>query len=402
MKYRHYILKRKIENALLFKFILLGRFLAKLKPLKKEYDNFFFFPFYHTGGAEKVHALISQATGNAHCIIYFTRKSADRNFYNDFEKSGCTIKDISAYTDNKWIYFVNFIYRGLISGYINSQRKKPIVFNGQCNFGYKVSPWINSAIPQVELSHSFNTFSWIRLPFLPFYRQTIMISQQRIKDHLAQYDRLGVPAHFRNKIQYIVNGVPLPMHVTAKEENGNIKVLYVGRGTEEKRVHLVAQIARQAADKKLPVSFLFMGDVAEAIPIDLHRYCTFLGHKSDAAEIDAVYQQAHVVIITSSTEGFPLVIEEGMARGCGVLASPVGDIPYHVKQAINGFLFSVSTDEHIIVNEGITYLSAWCSNRKLLLDMGLRNIEYAKANFSLAAFNRQYNQLFNQLRNQPD
>jgi hypothetical protein len=42
-----------------------------ISPLKKEYRVFFFFPFYHTGGAEKVHAQIANATGGNDCIIFF-------------------------------------------------------------------------------------------------------------------------------------------------------------------------------------------------------------------------------------------------------------------------------------------------------------------------------------------
>ena len=83
MKFWHYILKRKIENIFIFPFIIIGRLIAFFSPLKKEYHIFFFFPFYHTGGAEKVHALITQATRNKNCIIYFTRKSVDDNFKND-------------------------------------------------------------------------------------------------------------------------------------------------------------------------------------------------------------------------------------------------------------------------------------------------------------------------------
>ena len=400
MKYPQYILKRKIEDVLLYPFILLGRIIASLKPLSKEYETFFFFPFYHTGGAEKVHALVTQATGNTSCIVYFTRKSYDKNFYRDFVQSGCTIKDISRFTDNKWVYFLNFIYRGIISGYIDHQKQRPIIFNGQCNFGYKISPWINPSIPQIELLHSFNTFSWIRIPFIPFITRTVMISRLRIEDHLKQYKKLGIPNQYNERIQYIVNGIPLPASIQPKDFNASIKVLYVGRATEEKRVHLIAQMAEKAFQNNLPVEFIFMGDVREAISLGLVKYCKLTGHKSDPAEIDHIYQQAHIVIITSSTEGFPMVIEEGMVRGCIVMATPVGDIPLHVKHKENGFLFTTFANEQLIVKEAIDYLTLICDRKQLLAQMGDRNIEYARQHFSIEAFNRQYQQLFKQLRNQ--
>ena len=400
MKYPLYIFKRKIEDVLLLPFIAVGRVLAYLHPLPKGYETFFFFPFYHTGGAEKVHALITQAVGNDRCIIFFTRKSADENFYTDFEQSGCTIKNISAYTDNKWLYFVNFMYRGMISGYINRQTLKPIVFNGQCNFGYKISPWIRKEVPQIELNHSFNTFSWIRLPFLSFISKTVMISKLRIEDHLQQYKRLDVPHQFNNKIEYVVNGIQLPQHYHRKSFDRPLQVLYVGRGTEEKRVYLIAKIAAAAARNNLPVEFIFMGDVANSIPSEHLPWCKLLGPKKDPAEIESIYQQAHVVIITSSTEGFPMVIEEGMANGCTIISTPVGDIPFHVKHGTNGFLFSSANNEELIISEGVEYLTRLCKHKNLLAEMGETNRKYAIENFGIEAFNNKYRQLFNQLRNQ--
>ena len=398
MKYRHYIIKRNIEDVFLYPFIIIGKIIARLNPSKNEFETFFFFPFYHTGGAEKVHALITQATGGKRSIIYFTRKSQDKTFYDDFVKSGCTIKDISTFTDNKAFYFLNLIYRGYIAAYINSQTNKPLVFNGQCNFAYKISPWVKRKIPQVELIHSFNTFSWIRIPFLPFISKTVMISKVRMEDHLKQYKRLKVPKSYASKIQYIVNGISLPEVVKEKDYTGTIKLLYVGRGTEEKRVHIVAKIAEQAFIKGLPLQFLFMGDVQEAIPEKLRQYCTFLGHKSDEFEIDEIYQQSHLVIITSNTEGFPMAIEEGMARGCAIMATPVGDIPVHVKNNKNGVLFSTVNDEAAIITEAINFLTLLCSDRKLLKEMADRNINYANKHFSIQAFNKSYRDLFNELR----
>ena len=399
LKYKWYIRKRQLEDVFIAPFVLLGRMIAGLKPLAKEYETFFFFPFYHTGGAEKVHALVAQATGNSNCIIFFTRKSYDKNFYKDFVQSGCDIRDISAFTGSKFLYPINLIYRGIISGYINKQPLKTVVFNGQCNFGYKISPWINKAIPQVELIHSFNTFSWIRLPFLPFISRTMMISKLRIEDHLRQYKKMDVPLPFYKKIQYIVNGIPLPGMQKEKDYNGKLQVLYVGRGTEEKRVHIVAKMAEKAHQQKLPVDFVFMGDVSNAIPAGLLKYCKLIGHQTDSQKIDDEYWQSHIVVITSYTEGFPLAIEEGMARGCAVMATAVGDIPVHVKNIENGLLFSSVDNQETIIDEGVEFLALLCDNKKPLQEISIRNWKYAVENFGIEAFNNSYQQLFHQLRN---
>jgi L-malate glycosyltransferase len=397
MNYSAYIWKRRIENVFIFPFIVIGRLIALTKPLSKEYQTYFFFPFYHTGGAEKVHALVSQAVGNKNCIIFFTRKSVDQNFLDEFLKPGCTVKDISKFTDNKFIYFVNLVYRGIISGYINRQSLKPVVFNGQCNFGYKLSPWVKKEIPQLELIHSFNTFSWIRLPFLPFISRTIMISQVRVEDHLKQYQQLKVPAAFKARIQHIINGIDLPANPTPKHIDEHLNLLYVGRGTEEKRVHIVAQIAKKAKDMGLPITVNFLGEVGTAIPPSLQSYCNMLGHTSSAAGIAAAYENAHVLAITSNTEGFPMVIEEAMAHGCAIMATPVGDIPIHITKD-NGLVFSTVDDEDQIVEEAVMFLSKLIQARALLSQISAANISYARATFAIENFNTQYRQLFQQLR----
>ncbi len=93
-----------------------------------------------------------------------------------------------------------------------------------------------------------------------------------------------------------------------------------------------------------------------------------------------------------------MVIEEGMARSCAVIATPVGDIPAHIKNRVNGFLFSSVLDESVIVEEGVRYLQMLNDDRQLLKDIGTNNKQYAYQHFSIDAFNGRYQQLFKQLR----
>lgn len=357
--------------------------------MKAEYRMFFFFPFYHTGGAEKVHALLAEQLGGKDVVVYFTRKSVDNTFLSAFQHSGCTIKNIAAFTDNKWLYFLNLIYRGIISGYINRQQLKPVVFNGQCNFAYKLSPWVNQEIKQIELIHSFNSFSWIRLPFLPFISHTVMISRVKIEAHLNQYTALQVPDSYRSKITHIVNAIHINAVIKAKDFAAPLKVLYVGRGGKEKRVHLVAQIAAAIKKVKPEIGFLFAGDVEQIIPAQYHNVCDFKGMIQDETVLSDLYHQAHVVIITSETEGFPMVVEEGMANECAVVATPVGDLPVHVQPKVNGFLSSV-IDEEKVVQEMTDFILQLDADRSLLQQMGKANRQYALANFSLQSFTLNY------------
>jgi glycosyltransferase involved in cell wall biosynthesis len=385
-----------MEDIFIAPFIYIGRLIALMQPARG-YDIYFFFPFFHIGGAEKVHAQIAKATGNKQCIIYFTRKSHNDFFLGEFGQSGCVIRDISAYTDNKALYFLNLIYRGIITGRMHKQKKSTLIFNGQCNFAYKISPWVRKSIPQVELIHSFNSFSWIRIPFLPFLTRTIMISKTRIENHLEQYRKLKAPQVFFDKIQYIGNGIEIsekPLQKNATPQT--LRALYVGRGTPEKRVHLIAQMAEklQAAG----IHFTLLGDVETAIPASLHPFCEMHPYESDSEKITAFYDNADVLLITSDTEGFPMVVMEAMARGCAILATPVGDLPVHIRNEANGFLFTTVLNERQVVSEGIEYLQRLKNDWPLRQKMAENNIQYAREHFSIERFNGEYRQLIHSLK----
>ena len=395
--YRLLLIKRCIEDILISPFILLGRAIAILKPLKNKYRIFFFFPFYHTGGAEKVHAQIAQATGGSDCIIFFTKKSVDERFLDEFKKSGCVIKDISKNTDNKFFYAWNLMYRGIITGYINSQKNKPVVFNGQCNFGYKISPWIKKSIKQIELIHSLNTFSYIRIPFLPFINRTIMISKKRIEDHKELYRKYKIPESYLSRVTYIANAINLPVSYSGKNKI-EFKVLNVGRSTPDKRVGLFIKIAEKLQRENKNIQFEIIGDVTSAIASIDYPYIKFHGSLSDENKINSIYSSAQVLLLTSSSEGFPLVIMEAMANGCAILATPVGDIPFHVKNDVNGFLFSSVEKEEIIINEAKEKIYLLNNHYDQFDKISANNISYANHNFGIERFNKDYQQLFESIK----
>jgi L-malate glycosyltransferase len=397
------ILKRRIEDLFILPFVLWGRMKARRKPLNRAYDVFFFFPFHHTGGAEKVHAMIANALKHKKALIVFTRRSTDQAFLDDFRASGHDIMDVSAFTDNKARYWNNLVYRGIFSGYIHAQRIPTLVFNGQSNFGYKLSPWIRSSVPQVELIHSFSSFSYIRVPFLPFYRETVMISRRRIEDHIAMYRRWMIPSRYDQRIRYIMNGIPLPGKTPRSPRAGSWRAgswraglgfMFVGRGTAEKRPALAAAIARQLQQNGLPITMTFVGDLAAAIPDALKGKDAFIGPVGDARELEKLYREkADVLLVTSSEEGFPLVVMEAMAQGSVIMGTPVGDMPVHITPGVNGFLFSSVHDESIILREAETFTRQLLNDPGLVERISAGNIEYAYGNFGLANFEKNYREL---------
>ncbi len=395
MIYQLLIIKRMLEDLLIYPFVWLGRRKAATMPLKREYEIFFFFPFHHIGGAERVHAHIVHALKDKKALIIFTRKSENEGFWNDFKNSGHDLMDISKHTDNKKKYWDNLIYRGLFSAYMNGQSRRPVVFNGHSNFAYKLSRWLKQDITQIELIHSFSSFSYIRVPFIPFYKETVMISKIRIADHLALYQQWGIPEKYKGRIRFILNGIELP---PVKEERvfeaGRLKLMYVGRATAEKRVHLCGSISKQIHVAGLPAVMSYVGEMSVAIK-EMNAADIFYGAVNDPEMIHKLYKNsADVLFITSSEEGFPMVVMEAMARGSIIIATPVGDIPVHVKQGENGFLFSSITDEEKIIGEGVEFVAALINDPALCRRISDNNLRYAYENFGLTSFEHHYQQLF--------
>lgn len=396
MRYSRWILKRKIEHILLLPFIITGRVLQRMAGNQtRHYDCYFFFPFYHTGGAEYVHAQIVQVL--KHRLkgkIYFTRRSHNDQYRSLFENSGWDITDLSKWTDHKLWYFTNLIMRGFISTRINLDSSVRFVFNGQSNFGYKISPWIKKSIPQYELIHSYNSFSAIRIPYIEYYTKTVMIAQSRIEDHFRQYERLQVPRRFYANIELIQNAV------TAPAQNGNrnrktapLKVLYAGRGTREKRVHLIAAIAQKL--EKDGILFGFAGDVQAALPKNISSNIQLYGNINDPKKLEQIYQQHDILILTSSTEGMPIVIQEAMMNGLAVIGTPVGDIPLEIENYINGFVLSSPDKETQIIEEAVSKIRQLNEDRELLMEMSYTNMEKAYQKFGLHTFQKKYERLFN-------
>ncbi|WP_109697804.1 glycosyltransferase family 4 protein [Chitinophaga deserti] len=382
--FKLFILKRRLEALVIFPFALLGRMIARMRPLKGEHDIFLFFPFYHVGGAEKVHAQITQLFPGKRILVFFTKKSQGSALLDAFRAPNVEIRDISEYTDNKFMYWNNLIWRGIIAEHIRRQSKTPVVFNGQCNFAYKLAPHLPREVRQIELIHSYCSFSFIRIPFLPFYETSVMISRDSIRQHLELYNRYRIPAAYGERIRLIMNGIPIPEEVAPLREL--TKLLYVGRGTEEKRPWLVAAIAQAAGEQAG-----MLGPVESAIPDELKMNCRFYGEQSEAEVIDTLYRKHRIIAITSTREGFPMVIMEAMARGLAVLATDVGDIPYHVAHGVNGWLISHNQSEAAIVAEGARLLQE--VKPEVLAAMRETNIAYAREHFSLEAFAAAYRSL---------
>jgi glycosyltransferase involved in cell wall biosynthesis len=222
-----------------------------------------------------------------------------------------------------------------------------------------------------------------------------MISENKIQEHIAQYKSIQAPSSLQERIVYIPNAVEL---IGGKKENSitkswakPFKVIYVGRGSEEKRISEIISVAKKATENKLPFEFEIIGDVAEYIPADASNYVTLAGMINDKEILNAKYLAAHFIILLSSTEGMPLVILEAMQNGCIPIVTEVGDLPLVINNE-NGFL--VQNNNLSVIQEtfdNLVRISQLPTMQLELISNNARTLVSEK--YSLAHFNVNYQQL---------
>ena len=127
----------------------------------------------------------------------------------------------------------------------------------------------------------------------------------------------------------------------------------VSRLEEIKGMDLVipafAQIQKRHPDTRL----LIVGDGSlktfmqqQAKDLNVGEHITWSG-RQDQSRLQAYYDQIHILLIPSRSEGFGLTAIEGMARGCVVVASDTGGLPEVVKDKEVGLLHEQGNTEDL-------------------------------------------------------
>ena len=381
MSYRSGVIKKNIELILMLPFVALGRLIGWLFPLKTHHTIFLFFPSADIGGSIKVNADITECIRDKKPLIIFSKKPKNSQFRHLFDIEGVRVIDLHRYIDNKWYHFVNFFFRGLLASWIN-KASKPVVFGGESLFFYKVIPHVKKETTIVELCH-LNTWINYSLAFIKYIDLRIFSTPKIKRDVEKLYKANHVPVRFNEKLLFIDNKIPIPPY--KESSNTILQVVFVGRGAPQKRVHLISEIAKRMHDSNRPVHFSFVGDVETIIPEPVKQYCTLYGNIKDQEELDLIYTQSDVLLLTSAYEGLPIAVMETMARGKVVVSTAVDGIPDYITHKENGLLIT-ETDEKKIIEEGIELLELLITDPDLKNEIGRRSYAYAVKHFSGEAF----------------
>jgi glycosyltransferase involved in cell wall biosynthesis len=267
-----------------------------------------------------------------------------------------------------------------------------------CNskYYYELLPYLNANVKCIDLIHAFvhrgeDGAEYWSLPVVEKIDKRIVINKKTIEDYKLLYRENKKSDTLLSRIEYIPNCTDIPPEIS-KTYNEKLKILFVGRNGREKRVYLIGRIAAKIALESCDAAIELIGDLENAIPPEEKKFCTFKGVISDESEMQKIYNAANILLLTSTREGFPMVIMEAMANGVVVITTDVGGIRDHIVDGENGILIS-SVAEGNIVNDFVEAIKVLNSDRNRLNELSVNAYNYAKMNFGKENFMRSYRDL---------
>lgn len=143
-----------------------------------------------------------------------------------------------------------------------------------------------------------------------------------------------------DKLVTIHNGVPDTQHRASPGQGETVRIAMVARFAPPKDHALLLRALANTPPS--PFEVLFIGDgptspevEEEAASLGLQNKVKFLGTRSDVPEL---LSKAHIFVLPSNWEGFPISILEAMRAGLPVVASDVGGVREAVVDGETGFL----------------------------------------------------------------
>src|ERR1700722_4793681 len=175
-----------------------------------------------------------------------------------------------------------------------------------------------------------------------------------VSDYNRRYILERYPSVDPRKIMIARLGVTLPAQTGADPRpiirpRSEITLVAVGRLHKVKDHAFLLRACAQLRARGLQLECLIAGEGPERRHLEslIRKYgledaVALLGHIT-GEQMDSLYRRADAVVLTSLSEGVPLVLMEAMARGKIVLAPAITGIPELVVAGRNGFLYQAGS-----------------------------------------------------------
>lgn len=130
----------------------------------------------------------------------------------------------------------------------------------------------------------------------------------------------------KNRIVELSNAVDdswLNKDVFIEESMDELKFLFVGRFERRKGVEELSEAIETFLEQNQSCTFEFVGPIPSEKKIK-HDRVIYHGKVIDVGRLKSIYQNNHILICPSYSEGMPTVILEAMSQGLTVIATDVG------------------------------------------------------------------------------
>lgn len=393
----HNIFKIRVFRVLLcitYPIALIFIYPFALFKKKNKGNLFFFFDRYAIGGAQRVHLDILEAVEKQYKQLYFTRLSQNQALKDEFfALPNCDVRDIHFWCDNLLFRLFTVHYYSL---YINRHRKAH-VFSSNSTFFYDILFFLKKKVIKTELLHNFtygkNGMEFFGLANYKYLDHRILVDFATYNNIANQYQEYNVDKRYMQRVQVIEPGVFVSSAIK-KDYSLPLKVLYAGRGTAQKRIYLLNKIAESCIKAAKPIQFHFAGSMMDELSKYVKEHSVIHGEISEPAKMNELYDQCHVILMTSSYEGFPMLIKEGMAHGCVPVVTALEGNKSHLFHSQNALLIDDPANENHVVTKGVELLTVLCNNPFELERLSEAAHNYAKTHFDRNKFIKTYNSFF--------
>lgn len=208
-----------------------------------------------------------------------------------------------------------------------------------------------------------------------------------------QYAEYHIDESMMDRIRFIEPGVFIPP-APRKQFKYPLKVLYAGRGGPQKRIPLLDKIAAHMLRQNKLLEFHFAGPMQDELSDYVKEHSVYHGQISRQEDMYALYDQCHIILMTSAYEGFPMLIKEGMACGCIPVVTDLVGNKTHLQHMKNGLLINNFEDEEAVVKNGIADLDLLKNDLSLTESLSERAYKYAQEHFDRENFLEAYRKFF--------
>nr|WP_236023896.1 glycosyltransferase family 4 protein [Flavobacterium flabelliforme] len=225
------------------------------------------------------------------------------------------------------------------------------------------------------------------LPFVDLIDKRVVINQKTKIDYEHLYKENNIEKKLLNRFVIIPNGILISdfkNDIDSRFENFTIG--FVGRNSPEKRPELFFDIV-----KDLNIKSKVIGDNFDFYKTHFPNV-KYFENCNEQKTIREQFSEISLLIVSSSREGFPLVIMEAMELGIPVIATNVGSISEHIINHKNGYLGPVEYLDFLDFSKLI--IKRLVSDKALYFSISSNAREYAILNFNIKRFKDQYRKLF--------